>query len=79
MGRGPVARAVVVLAVLVFVGVVVKLVMMVLGAVLPRWLMDFLGAGFRMLYEMVSPALPAIAALVIVAAIAWTAVAWWRR
>ena len=64
-------RIITVLAVLVLVGIVLKLLVAILSPVLPAWAMEALSAGWGLLLSVVSPALAAIAALTILAAVVW--------
>lgn len=64
-------RVVIVIAVLLLVGLVLRLVVGILQPVLPSRLLHDLGSGFDMLYGMVSPAMAAIMAVVILVALVW--------
>jgi hypothetical protein len=79
MNRGPAGRVLVIFGGLVLLGIVLKLLEAILAPVLPAALTDFLSAGLAMLYGMISPAVPAIAAVTIVGAFIWIVMALWRR
>jgi hypothetical protein len=79
MGRGPVARAAVVVGGLLVFGIVLRLLTAILSPVLPASLMQSINAGWALLYGIVTPALPAIIAVAILSAIVWAIMGWWRR
>ena len=64
-------RVVTVIFVLLGAGIVLRLIVAVLQPVLPAKFAHDLAAGFDFLYSMVSPAIPAIGAVGILAAIVW--------
>jgi hypothetical protein len=64
-------RVLLVIAGLFAVGIVLRLIVAVLEPVLPASLMRDLGAGWSYLYGIVSPAMPAVMAVLILAAVAW--------
>jgi hypothetical protein len=64
-------RVVTVVAVLVLVGLIIRIVGAILSAVLPDALVLDLNSGFNMLYGFVSPGMAAIMAGVILVALVW--------
>jgi hypothetical protein len=64
-------RVLLVIAGLFVVGIVLRLIVAVLEPVLPAILMRDLGAGWNFLYGIVAPAMPAVMAILILAAVAW--------
>ena len=64
-------RIVAVVAVLLLVGIVLRLIVAILQPVLPAKFSHDLAAGFDFLYGIVSPAMAAIMAVVILGAIVW--------
>lgn len=71
MGRHPGARIVTLVCSLILVGLVLRLIASVFQPVLPPELMKSLGDGWRLLYGLVAPSMPAVAAVGMVAAIFW--------
>jgi hypothetical protein len=73
--RGPlsriVGRALIGLGVLVVLTLVVRLLLAFLRPLLPSWVFSLVGLGGSELYQMVAPALPAAAALLLIG------VGWW--
>jgi len=69
---GPIlGRVVAVIAGLLLVGLVLRIIVAVLSPVLPASLMRDLGAGWGLLYGIVAPAMPAVMAVFILAALGW--------
>ena len=64
-------RVLAVIAGLLLFGIVLRLVGAVLSPVLPARLMRDLGAGVTFLYGIISPAMPAVMAVLILAAVFW--------
>lgn len=64
-------RVLLVIAGLLAIGIVLRLLVAVLSPVLPASLMRDLGSGWEMLHGLVSPAMPAIMAVLILAALAF--------
>jgi hypothetical protein len=79
MGRGPAVRVAVVIGGLLLFGIVLRLLGAILQPVLPGSLLRDLNAGWQLLYGIVSPAMPAIAAVGILAAKCWAVLGWRRR
>jgi hypothetical protein len=64
-------RVVAVVSGLLLAGIVLRLIVAILQPVLPARLSHDLAAGFDFLYAIVSPAIPAIGAVGILAALVW--------
>lgn len=64
-------RVVAVIGGLLLAGIVLRLIVAVLQPVLPAKFAHDLAAGFNFLYAIVSPAIPAIGAVGILAALVW--------
>jgi hypothetical protein len=79
MTRSPAARAAAVIGGIVLLGIALRLLVAILKPVLPAALMSDLEAGWGMLHGIVAPALPAIIAVGILAAITWAVVGFLRR
>jgi hypothetical protein len=79
MGRGPAARAAMVIGALLLFGIVLRLLTAILAPVLPPSLMQDIDAGWVLLHGLVAPAFPAIIAVAILGAIVWAIMGWWRR
>jgi succinate dehydrogenase/fumarate reductase cytochrome b subunit len=79
MGRSPAARAAIIVGSLLLFGIVLRLLVAVLSPVLPGGFMRDLKAGWQMLYGMVAPAIPPIMAVLILGAVCWVVMGWWRR
>lgn len=69
------ARVGLVIGGLLLVGIILRLLSKILEPVLPGFLMQALSGGWGMLLGILSPALPAIAAVAILAAVCWVVVA----
>ncbi len=67
--RTVLGRVLAIIAGLLLVGIVLRLIVAVLSPVLPGALMRDLSAGWNLLYGMVSPAMPAAMAVLILAAV----------
>jgi hypothetical protein len=71
-GLGPVVgRVVAVVGGLLLVGLAIRLILAMLLPILPASFMSAVTAGWNTLFGMVGPALPAIAAALILGAIVW--------
>ena len=79
MGRSAGTRVVAIIGGLLVFGLVLRLLGAVLQPVLPGSLMQTLSDGWTLLYGLVSPAMAAITAVAILAAIVWVILAWTRR
>lgn len=60
-----------VIAGLLLIGIILRLIVAILQPVLPPGFMGALTAGWNMLFGIVAPAMPAIMAVAILAAICW--------
>jgi hypothetical protein len=67
-------RALLVIGGLLMVGIVLRLLLAILSPVLPAWFMGDLGKGWELLYSLVSPAMPAVMAAGILAALCWVVI-----
>ncbi|HKR82506.1 MAG TPA: hypothetical protein VJR27_05945 [Candidatus Saccharimonadales bacterium] len=56
---------------LLFIGIILRLLVAILQPVLPGGLMQAVSSGWDMLFRIVSPALPAIFAVIILGAVVW--------
>lgn len=65
------ARVIGVIAVLLLLGILLKLIGAMLTPLLPPILLHDLGVGGHLLYSVASPALPAVMAVVILGALIW--------
>jgi hypothetical protein len=79
MRRSAPGRAALVVGALLVCGIAVKLLSAILSPVLPAGFMTDLRAGWQMFYAQIAPAVPAIIAEAILAAICWVLAAWWGR
>jgi len=71
-------RVAVVIGLILVVGIVLRLLVGILTPVVPGPLMHDLAAGWAMLYQIVSPAMPPIMAVALLAAIWWVVLGRWR-
>ncbi|MEC3980406.1 hypothetical protein [Amycolatopsis sp. H20-H5] len=69
-----VGRVAAVIGGLLLVGIVLRLILAILSPILPSGLMQIVTAGWNTLYGIVSPALPALAAVATLAALVWVLV-----
>ncbi|BCB84456.1 hypothetical protein [Phytohabitans suffuscus] len=79
MGRSAGGRIVTIIGGLLILGIALRLVAGIFRPVLPAELMQSVSEGWAMLYGIIAPALAAIAAVAILAAICWVAAALLRR
>lgn len=79
MGRSAGTRIVAIVGGLLLFGLVLRLLVGVLRPILPTTLMQVLSDGWAQLYGLVSPAMPAIAAVGILVAICWVVLAGRRQ
>lgn len=66
-----IGRIVAVVAGLLVLGIVLKLLMGILSPILPAGLMQIVSGGWNALFGIVSPALPAVAGVLILGALVW--------
>jgi hypothetical protein len=78
MGRTLVGRMILVLGGLFALGIALRLLMAIYEPILGKGLMGGLGSGLQMIFDIVGPAVPAIAAVIIVGGLIWIIVGYSR-
>lgn len=79
MRSSPGGRIALVVGGLLVAGIALRLVGRVLTPVLPAQLMQALNSGWAMLFGLISPAIAALGAVAILAAVCWVGLGWVRR